>query len=161
MDVGVTRIRRPPHSLRSPSSRRRGEKALWRGPRSILCVIAPHVRIETHRRVCVGTSRRPPPFAATPEASFRDCAACDSAACPNHNCRRVCLVPRLCRVKKLPSWKGSEAGSRGEGHEDVLVVPGDISSSLDRSVETLTELKKRYDEVWSGAAAPRSAWLCS
>ena len=50
-------------------------------------------------------------------------------------------------MKKLPSWKGSGTDGQGKGHEDVLVVPGDISSSLDRSAETLTELKERYDEV--------------
>ncbi|CAN0439707.1 unnamed protein product, partial [Laminaria digitata] len=51
-------------------------------------------------------------------------------------------------VKRLPSWKGSGTDGQGEGHEDVLVVPGDISSSLERSAETLTELKNRYDEVF-------------
>lgn len=56
-------------------------------------------------------------------------------------------LPPPDRVKRLPSWKGSGTDGQGKGHEDVLVVPGDISSSLDRSAETLTELKERYDEV--------------
>ena len=39
----------------------------------------------------------------------------------------------------------------------MLVVPGDISSSLDRSAETLTELKERYDEV-GGTRVTGTAW---
>ena len=38
----------------------------------------------------------------------------------------------------------------GEGHEDVLMVAGDVSSSLERLLETLTDLKKRYDQVRRG-----------
>lgn len=45
------------------------------------------------------------------------------------------------RVKTWPSWKGSET------HEDVLLVAGDVSSSLDRSAETLSGLKELYDQV--------------
>lgn len=51
------------------------------------------------------------------------------------------------RVKTWASWKGYKSGELGEAHEDVLIVAGDISSSLERTAETLTDLKERYDEV--------------
>ncbi|CAM9237004.1 unnamed protein product [Scytosiphon promiscuus] len=51
-------------------------------------------------------------------------------------------------VKTWESWRGQETGGLGEGHEDVLIVAGDISSSLERSAETLSHLKERYDEVF-------------
>lgn len=51
------------------------------------------------------------------------------------------------RVKTWRSWKGCGPGELGEAHEDVLIVAGDISSSLERAAETLTDLKERYDEV--------------
>lgn len=51
------------------------------------------------------------------------------------------------RVKTWASWKGYGPGELGEAHEDVLIVAGDISSSLERAAETLTDLKERYDEV--------------
>lgn len=51
------------------------------------------------------------------------------------------------RVKTWASWKGYDSGALGEAHEDVLIVAGDISSSLERAAETLTDLKERFDEV--------------
>ncbi|CAM9447791.1 unnamed protein product, partial [Ectocarpus sp. 12 AP-2014] len=69
----------------------------------------------------------------------------------------------LAWVKSWESWKGDEDGDLGEGHEDVLIVAGDISSSLERSAETLECLMERYDEVffvvgnhemWTGRRRP-------
>ncbi|CAM9213644.1 unnamed protein product [Ectocarpus fasciculatus] len=69
----------------------------------------------------------------------------------------------LAWVKSLASWKGDGDGELGEGHEDVLIVAGDISSSLERSAETLECLMERYDEVffvvgnhemWTGRRKP-------
>lgn len=57
------------------------------------------------------------------------------------------LLARQHRVKTWASWKGHEAGGLGEAHEDVLIVAGDISSSVERLGETLSHLKERYDEV--------------
>lgn len=55
------------------------------------------------------------------------------------------------RVKTWASWKGYNSGELGEAHEDVLIVAGDISSSLERTAETLADLKERYDEVRANA----------
>jgi len=65
----------------------------------------------------------------------------------NNNNSRHCTSRSFTRVKTWASWKGYDSGELGEAHEDVLIVAGDISSSLERIAETLADLKERYDEV--------------
>lgn len=36
------------------------------------------------------------------------------------------------------------------GHEDILLIPGDVSSSMERLEETLSDLTDRYDQVRPG-----------
>lgn len=52
----------------------------------------------------------------------------------------------IVRIKTWPSWREGSDG-RGMGYKDVLIVAGDVSSSLERLLATLSEAVDRYDEV--------------
>ncbi|CAN0426697.1 unnamed protein product [Pylaiella littoralis] len=133
----IVRNSRPPHSRHSPSIGRADSRAglIREDVQGELRLMA----MKAAAGAGLELSRPIAEVVLPPERGLRVHSMSDLHTDSKHN---------AAWVKTWASWKGYEAGELGEAHEDVLIVAGDVSSSLERSAETLTDLKERYDEVF-------------